>query len=124
MGHRSRLIHLVCCLGCVAIIQAGNLFLLPEECIQTVQAAESSVIEAVDVTVKAVWGDAEELLAPKLQVSGSGISLADVRFGTEPEKWKPGNECGGRTGKVFSCEAGKLQVPCKGSILRFCQDAG
>lgn len=92
MGHRSRLIHLACCLGCVAIIQAGNLFLLPEECIQTVQAAESSVIEAVDVTVKAVWGDAEELLAPKLQVSGSGISLADVRFGTEPEKWKPGKK--------------------------------
>lgn len=110
MGYQKKLIRLLCCLGCMAAIETGNLFFLPDECVQVVQAAESSVIEKIDVVVKSAWGDAEEILVPEIQVSGAGISLVDVQFGTEPEIWKPGKKV--RLEINVAAEAGKY-VPAK-----------
>lgn len=90
--YQKKVRTMMVCLGCAAVMGAAASFALPDVFVTEAQAAESSVIESLSVTFESVWGDPEEILEPEIRVSGSGISLADVQFGTDFEKWKPGKK--------------------------------
>ncbi len=55
-------------------------------------ANDSSVIETVNVTLKASFGQQEEIPDPEITVSGTGCSLGDVQYKTEYDNWKPGKK--------------------------------
>ena len=55
-------------------------------------AAESSVIEKVNVKIDADFGEAEEIPDPVITADGSGYSLGDVQFKTDYDKWEPGKK--------------------------------
>lgn len=54
--------------------------------------ADSSVVESLTVTLKAAFGEPEEIPEPEITVSGTGCSLGDVQFRTDYDKWKPGKK--------------------------------
>lgn len=72
----------------------------------SVQAAESSVIEKVTVTFKDNFGEPEEIPEPEITVSGSGCSLGDIQFRTDYDKWKPGKKV--RVEITVIADGGKL----------------
>ena len=92
MPYQKKIRRMVLCLGCAAVMCMSSSSGLPGVFPLEAQAAESSVIESLSVTFESTWGDAEEILEPQIRVSGSGVSLADVQFGTVPENWKPGKK--------------------------------
>ena len=92
MPYQKKIRRMVLCLGCAAVMCMSSSFGMPGVFPLEAQAAESSVIESLSVTFESTWGDAEEILEPQIRVSGSGVSLADVQFGTDPENWKPGKK--------------------------------
>ncbi len=68
--------------------------------------ADSSVIENVSVALKAAYGEPEEILEPAITVSGSGCSLGEVVYRTDPERWKPGQKV--RVEITVQADAGKV----------------
>lgn len=66
--------------------------LLPAEKDIEAYGADSSVIESVSVTLKAAFGEAEEVPEPQVTVSGSNCSLESVEYQTDHDKWKPGSK--------------------------------
>lgn len=71
----------------------------------TAQAADSSVIESVSVTLKSTFGEAEVIPEPEITISAKGCSLVDYQYGTDYEKWKPGKKV--RIELTIQAEEGK-----------------
>ncbi len=53
-------------------------------------AAESSVIESVEITFKDLYGEQEEILTPDITTKTKGAFLSDVTFQKDVGKWVPG----------------------------------
>ncbi len=57
-----------------------------------VHAADSSIIEKINVNVEQNYGDAEDILVPTITTSTGNIEISEVSYSKESEKWKPGNK--------------------------------
>ncbi len=83
--------------------------------------ADSSVVESVTVTLKAAFGEPEEIPEPEITVSGKGCSLGDVQFRTDYDKWKPGKKVrveitvNADEGKVFPTSLNRSQCKVSGA---------
>lgn len=55
-------------------------------------AAEKSVIDSMSINFSTTYGDAEEIPQPQVTLSGSNVTLGDIYYRTEYEKWKPGKK--------------------------------
>lgn len=84
-------------------------------------ATDSSVIETVSVTLKASFGEAEEVPEPEITVSGKNCSLGSVEYQTDHEKWKPGSKVRINItieaigGKIFPASLKSSQCKVKGA---------
>lgn len=83
--------------------------------------AESSVIESVNITFKASFGEAEEVPEPEITVSGNGCSFGGVEYHTDHDKWKPGSKVRitvtveAAQGKIFPASLKKEQCKVRGA---------
>ena len=101
MGKMRRTKKTILCLAAGTLLgSVGSVTGLPAAgegvgCFQAYAATDKSVIDSINITFSTTYGDAEEIPQPTVTLSGSNITLGDVYYRTEYEKWKPGKKVRG-----------------------------
>ncbi len=88
---------------CLTAVYPASVFLAGG--VMTAHAAESSIIEKMTVTLKASYGEPEEIPEPVITVSGNGCSLLDYQYQKDYDKWRPGQKV--RIDITVEADAGK-----------------
>ena len=59
--------------------------------IKRADAADGKIIDKINVKFTQNYGDGGETLEPTITTSTGNISIEDISYAKEPDKWKPGN---------------------------------
>ena len=116
------------CAGTGLLLGTGSLQSVPGGIfhmytVYTAYGADSSIIETMSITFNTTFGDPEEIPQPQITISGSGVSIGDIYYKTEYEKWKPGKKVrmeitvDAAQGKYFPVSLGRSKCRVTGADL-------